>query len=140
MPWLRFLANLLCTFYFFPLTPSSLSVIKWIHLNWGDAGLRSLLQKVFLELTPGGVFILEIQPISSYNKVKNLTKHIRATHEANQIHPNQIVVEAEKVGFTLLKTISPAIPHTKKGGVGFARPIHVFTKPDHTQSSAEIAK
>lgn len=115
----------------------SLSVIKWIHLNWGDEGLRKLLKKVLSELKPGGIFILEIQPMSSYHKVKNLTKHIRSTYDANQIHPDQIVAEAETIGFTLLKSISPPTPKTKKGGVGFARPIHVFIKPINEAKETE---
>lgn len=121
------------------ISPSSLSVIKWIHLNWGDEGLRKLLRKVLSELKPGGIFILEIQPMSSYHKVKNLTKHIRTTYDANQIHPDQIVAEAETIGFALLKSITPPTPTTKKGGVGFARPIHVFIKPIIEANEAEKA-
>lgn len=46
-----------------------LSVTKWIHVNWGDAGVKALFRKVNQLLLPGGMFVLEPQPWSSYRKV-----------------------------------------------------------------------
>ena len=36
-----------------------LSTIKWIHLNFGDPGIKALFLKVSAQLTPGGIFIFE---------------------------------------------------------------------------------
>ncbi|KAI9823792.1 MAG: hypothetical protein M1819_001139 [Sarea resinae] len=46
----------------------ALSVIKWIHLEHLDAGLRALFRKFASALNGGGYLILELQPWSSYEK------------------------------------------------------------------------
>ena len=43
-----------------------LSVTKWIHLNWGDDGLKKVFQKCRDALTPGGCLVVEPQPWKSY--------------------------------------------------------------------------
>lgn len=50
-----------------------LNVTRWVQLNWGDGGLQRLFRRVYTHLTPGGVFILQPQPWSSYSKRKRLT-------------------------------------------------------------------
>lgn len=42
------------------------SVTKWIHLNYGDAGLMRFFRRVFNLLKPGGHLLLEPQPKASY--------------------------------------------------------------------------
>ena len=51
----------------------ALSLTKWIHLNWGDDGIKRFFKKVYHHLRPGGKFILEPQPFTSYSKKKRLT-------------------------------------------------------------------
>ena len=50
----------------------ALSLSKWIHLNWGDEGIQRFFKKVYHHLRPGGRFILEPQPFSSYAKRKRI--------------------------------------------------------------------
>ncbi|GFY79565.1 probable RNA methyltransferase Y17G7B.18 [Trichonephila inaurata madagascariensis] len=38
-----------------------LSVTKWVHLNWGDIGIKRLFHRAHKLLRPGGSFILEAQ-------------------------------------------------------------------------------
>jgi 7SK snRNA methylphosphate capping enzyme len=46
-----------------------LSVTKWVHFNWGDAGVKQLFARVKAALHPGGLFVLEPQPWRSYRQV-----------------------------------------------------------------------
>jgi 7SK snRNA methylphosphate capping enzyme len=49
-----------------------LSVSKWIHLNGGDDAVRALFRKCFAQLAPGGIFVFEMQPWSSYRSQKSM--------------------------------------------------------------------
>ncbi|UXI15582.1 6-phosphogluconate dehydrogenase [Sarcoptes scabiei] len=64
-----------------------LSVTKWIHLNWGDLGVKRLFQRVFLQLRPGGLFILEPQSWSSYRKKSKMTPETNQNYSSIRFRP-----------------------------------------------------
>ncbi|KAL2555210.1 putative RNA methyltransferase [Forsythia ovata] len=99
-----------------------LSVTKWIHLNWGDEGLITLFWKVWRLLQPGGVFILEPQPWSSYHNNRTSA----ANYKTIQIPPEDFQdILLDKIGFRRVENITSSLSGSKSG---FNRPILAFWK------------
>lgn len=63
-----------------------LSVTKWVHLNGGDEAVRRLFRKVAALLAPGGIFVLEAQPWSSYRKYRELFPEREIAFHPGQFH------------------------------------------------------
>ncbi|XP_051947366.1 7SK snRNA methylphosphate capping enzyme-like [Xyrauchen texanus] len=102
-----------------------LSLTKWVHLNFGDAGIRRLFQRIYRHLLPGGVLILEPQPWSSYARRKRLTEVTHRNYTSIRLKPEQFSsFLTTDVGFSSYELI--ATPHNCPKG--FQRPIYLFYK------------
>lgn len=102
-----------------------LSITKWIHLNFGDAGLKQAFKRMHAQLRPGGVLILEPQGWASYTKKKNLTERIYKNYHNIEFRPHNFTQYLlSTIGFCQCEVVSIP-PHPSKG---FQRPIHLFTK------------
>lgn len=104
-----------------------LSLTKWVHLNWGDEGVKRLFHRVYAHLRPGGCLILEAQSFKSYSKKKKITEEILKNYNKIQFFPemfNEYLLK--EVGFKSCELVdTPA--HSAKG---FSRPIYFFIKGD----------
>lgn len=106
----------------------SLSVTKWIHLNFGDEGIKNLFNKINRNLKVKGYFILEIQDAKSYSKARKQhgKEETKYTLKDLELKPDMFVnYLTEHCGFELVETLKPS--STTKG---FDRPIHIFRKTD----------
>ncbi|KAF7256117.1 hypothetical protein EG68_06742 [Paragonimus skrjabini miyazakii] len=86
------------------------SVTKWIHLNYGDAGLMRFFRRAFNLLKPGGHLILEPQPKSSYRRTR-FTAHQRATFQTLKIDPIKLEPLLVDLGFSYFDTIKVPRPN-----------------------------
>ncbi|XBI09734.1 hypothetical protein VPH35_137219 [Triticum aestivum] len=103
-----------------------LSVTKWIHLNWGDDGIITLFVKIWSLLRPGGIFIMEPQPWTSYRKNRLVSEFAKENFKYICIYPEKFrEVLLDKVGFRSAEVIGNRLV----GSVaGFDRPIEVYYK------------
>jgi len=112
-----------------------LSVTKWIHLNWKDAGLKRFFRRIFSHLRPGGRLILEAQGWASYNRRKKLTEEIAENYAAIQLYPERFGdFLLSQVGFSTCEEVVTA-HHSAKG---FRRPIHIYTKAQSPPATPSI--
>jgi len=102
-----------------------LSTTKWVHLNFGDDGLKRVFRRIYAQLKPGGTFVLECQSFSTYNKKKKLTESIFNNFKNIKLKPENFTdFLIHEVGFSRSEVL--ALPaHTSKG---FQRPLQIFTK------------
>ncbi|XP_044089927.1 7SK snRNA methylphosphate capping enzyme [Neovison vison] len=109
-----------------------LSLTKWVHLNWGDEGLKRMFRRIYRHLHPGGILVLEPQPWSSYGKRKTLTETIYKNYYRIQLRPEQFssYLTSPEVGFSSYELV--ATPHNTSRG--FQRSVYLFHKarsPSH---------
>lgn len=108
------------------------SVTKWVHLNFGDQGLKRFFRRIYRTLTPGGRLLLEPQTWSSYRLKRRMTKDLRETFQQIQFKPTEFVsyLLSTDVGFESCTTIAtPDNAHK-----GFQRSIYLFNKPSTIDS------
>lgn len=108
------------------------SLTKWVHLNWGDEGLKRMFRRIYRHLRPGGILVLEPQPWSSYCKRKSLTETIYKNYFRIQLKPEQFssYLTSPEVGFSSYELV--ATPNNTSRG--FQRPVYLFHKarsPSH---------
>ncbi|KAF0303829.1 7SK snRNA methylphosphate capping enzyme [Amphibalanus amphitrite] len=112
-----------------------LSITKWIHLNFGDAGIRRFFRRAFLSLRPGGRLLLEPQPWPSYVKKKKLTKRIWENYHQIRLRPENFPdLLINEIGFERYQTVGR--PHHSSHG--FSRQLQLFTKAKEPAATSTV--
>ncbi|XP_071370518.1 7SK snRNA methylphosphate capping enzyme-like [Centroberyx affinis] len=97
-----------------------LGVTKWVQLQSGDGGVARLFRRAYQSLSPGGIFILEPQPWSSYSHSKRATETTYRNYRNLRLRPEKFTSYlTDKIGFTSYRLLT----HT-----GIQRPIYLFHK------------
>ena len=66
-----------------------LSVCKWIHLTYGDSGIKTCFNKVHRLLKRGGAFILEPQMWPSYKESRKINDAMFRNFNSIELFPNK---------------------------------------------------
>lgn len=103
-----------------------LSVTKWIHLNFGDLGLKRMFKRMYLQLKPNGRLILEPQQFWSYKRRKALTETTLKNYNLIKLKPEMFkdYLLSDEIGFRSCELIEPPNNDSK----GFQRSIYIFQK------------
>ncbi|XP_053969579.1 probable RNA methyltransferase CG1239 [Anastrepha ludens] len=103
-----------------------LSITKWIHLNFGDAGLKQAFRRMYLQLRSGGKLVLEAQPYDNYGRRKKMNDTINAHYKAMTFFPKHFTdyLLSAEVGFEGVELMG--VPENCEEG--FKRPIQLFHK------------
>ncbi|KAL1230775.1 7SK snRNA methylphosphate capping enzyme [Trichinella spiralis] len=116
-------------------TVMAFSITKWIHLNWGDEGLKRFFKRVYLNLKPGGRLLLEPQAFSSYAKRRGLCQEIYDNYKSITLMPDEFpkYLTSAEVGFASYRTVGISRYKSK----GFQRPILLFEKNGEPEKSVD---
>ena len=99
-----------------------LSVMKWVHLNWGDQGLTRLFLKMYNSLKVGGRLVIDIHNWKSYKKRKKTLIAFAYQYSAISIKPKGILERLYRLGFELEREIPLGYETQLK------RPIYILKK------------
>jgi 7SK snRNA methylphosphate capping enzyme len=65
------------------------SLSKWIHLNFGDEGIKRFFKRVYRQLKPCGRFIFEAQSTRGYRKRASMVPEMEQNYKRIQFWPDQ---------------------------------------------------
>ena len=102
-----------------------LSTSKWIHLNYGDVGIKLLFHNIYKQLKLDGMFIFEFQNWKSYKKRKDLNNRIKENFKNIRLKPESFKEYLESTyGFECIEITNPPSNSKKM----YTRPIYIFKK------------
>lgn len=117
----------------------ALSVVKWIHIHGGDAGLRRFFARCAAVLSSpsssssssesvseGGLLVLEPQPWESYERARKKLPELRASVDELQVRPEQFPALLKEAGLEPVTVLAD-------GQGGLKRRLEVYRKRQRHQ-------
>lgn len=121
-----------------------LKLTKWVHVNWGDEGVKVLFHKCFKVLKPGGVLVLEAQEWLSYLSNKHLSQENRKIRSGIELKPDEFAIYlVHVVGFCEPEALGSCPPLKRqmllfrRPGVGEPDPRGTGPAPTYGKSTAD---
>ncbi|OZJ05402.1 hypothetical protein BZG36_01982 [Bifiguratus adelaidae] len=103
----------------------ALSISKWIHLNWGDQGIKDFFHKAYRSLQDGGMFVLEAQPWKNYKNAFSQSPELRENYKKLQFLPQEFEAYLlETVGFRYVEVLGAS----ENAVEGFQRTMAIYFK------------
>ncbi|KAI8352493.1 Bicoid-interacting protein 3-domain-containing protein [Blakeslea trispora] len=102
----------------------ALSITKWIQLHGGDEGLKDFFRKIYDSLVPGGVFILEPQEFSTFQRRAKTIDPSKDVNELTFRPEDYDDFLLNQLGFKESRHLG--IPEDK--AKGFCRPVILYIK------------
>lgn len=95
---------------------------KWIHLNFGDVGIRRTFKKIFAQLKPKGKLLLEPLNFNSYKRSANSCSILKRNYDQIQFKPEHFRdYLLSEVGFKHCEDVGIAL-------AGFSGPLLILFK------------
>ncbi|KYR01331.1 hypothetical protein DLAC_02055 [Tieghemostelium lacteum] len=102
----------------------ALSISKWIHLNWGDEGIKKFFFKIYNLLKVGGIFIFEPQDFKGYKKRLKMSEIFQSNYKDIKLKPNefqdfllnQVHFKSVEILFDPKSTVKTLQPPTNNSG------------------------
>lgn len=84
-----------------------LGVAKWVQLQRGDEGVARLFRRAYQSLSPGGLFLLETQPWTSYCHSKRSSETTFRNFKALRLRPEKFTsFLTETIGFSSYRLLT----------------------------------
>lgn len=106
-----------------------LSTLKYVHLTFGDNGVKCLFLRAFASLEDEGLFIIDPQPWKSYKKAKRASETTLENFNNIKLKPDMFKEYLEQIGFKILTTIA----YPPDGALRYKdpKPLIVYQKLGH---------
>lgn len=93
-----------------------LGVAKWVQLQKGDEGVARLFRRAYQSLSPGGLFLLETQPWTSYCRSKRASVTTFRNFKSLRLKPEKFTsFLTETIGFSSYRLLTRPGTTKRKG-------------------------